>query len=125
MDRIKLLNKKLFYGEKSSSSSNWIEFVETNEQTINLHVHYVFDRATHEYEDYFFPLSNDEFKFLIEKLNLNGSAELKKENLFFEWRWNNSHLEFKMEGRNISPFSGPIQYYLPEFVAIDNVNLPG
>jgi len=44
MDRLKLLNKKLFYGVKSSSSSNWIEFVDTNEQTINLLVHYVFDR---------------------------------------------------------------------------------
>jgi len=123
MDRIKLLNKKLFYGGKSSSSSNWIEFVHTNEQTINLLVHYVFDRAAYEYEDFSFALSNDEFNFLIDNLNSNRSAELKKDDLYFVWRWNDGHLEFKIEGRSVSPFSGSFRYQLPEFVVIDNIDL--
>lgn len=120
MNKTSLINKKLTYGGKSKV--NWIEFAyETEQDKVILFVHYVFDQMTNEIEDLSFTLTKDELNTLIEELELQGVSQISKEDLTFEWRWKDEILEFRINGRNTSPFSGSFHYFLPDFVAIDNI----
>lgn len=120
MKETSLINKKLTYGGKPKL--NWIEFTyESGQDKVILHVHYVFDQMTNEIEDFSFTLTTDEFSTLIDELESQGFSQISKEDLTFEWQWKDEILEFRMNGRNNSPFSGPSRYYLPDFVVIDNI----
>ncbi len=120
MDKTNLINKMLFYGV--TPRSNWIKFSKTNEETFALQVHYVFDRETHEYEDFSFTLSNEDVDTLMDNLDSKSYAKLEKEKLFFEWRWNDNNLEIKMDCKSNSPFSGSLRYYMPDFAVIHGLN---
>jgi hypothetical protein len=109
------LNKWLEYSGGSRPGSNLLKFEDDGAGEVSILIHYVFDWNTRETVDLSFKISMADFQNLLDELSKENYAKLDKDDLNFEWRLSEGRIQFRLEGKNMTPFNGAISYRMPEY----------
>ena len=108
-----LVNRWIEFSGGSRPRTNNIRFLEQDKNVL-IQLNCVFDWETQETINVQFLLTQKEFDGLVEGILKKGHANLRKreanQDVFFEWRYLDGRIAFKLEGQGYSPFEGRVGY---------------